>query len=122
MYAALAILLLLHGLAHLVGFFGPWGLANSPVPQGTLLAGRISTGMIGMRIVGLLWLGGSLAFTIAAFGVLRHAPWWPAFTFGAAVASLLLCIVNLPQAKLGIPINVAIILVLLLTHSEVVTP
>jgi hypothetical protein len=125
MYIAFAILLLLHGFAHLVGFFGPWGLANSIAPQGTLLAGRISTGMTGMtgmRIVGVLWLGGSLVFTVAAFGVLRHASWWPAFTFGAAVASLLLCILNLPQAKLGIPINIAIILALLVTHSEVVTP
>lgn len=122
MYIAFAILLFLHGFAHLVGFVGPWGVANSVTPQGTLLAGRISTGMIGMRIVGVLWLGGSLAFTLAAIGVLRHATWWPAFTFGAAVASLLLCILNLPQAKLGIPINIVIILVLLLTHSEVVTP
>lgn len=122
MYVAFAILLLLHGFAHLVGFVGPWGLANSVAPQGTLLAGRISTGVIGMRIVGLLWLGGSLAFTLASIGVLRHASWWPGFTFGAAVASLLLCIVNLPQAKVGIPINIAIILALLVTHSEVVTP
>jgi hypothetical protein len=78
--------------------------------------------MIGMRIVGVLWLSGSLVFTVAAVGVLRHAPWWPAFTFGAAVASLLLCILNLPQAKLGIPINIAIILALLVTHSEVMAP
>jgi len=122
MYVAFAILLLLHGFAHLVGFVGPWGIANSIAPQGTLLAGRLSTGMIGMRIVGILWLGGSLVFTIASVGVLRHAAWWPSFTFGAAVASLLLCILNLPQSKLGIPINIVIILALLVTHSEVVIP
>lgn len=29
---------------------------------------------------------------------------------------------NLPQAKLGIPINIAIILALLATHSEVMAP
>lgn len=122
MYVTFAILLLAHGFAHLVGFVGPWGMASSAAPQSALLAGRISAGVVGMRIVSVLWLGGSLAFTAAAIGVLRHAPWWPGFTFGAAVASLLLCILGLPQARLGIPINIAIILVLLLTHSEVVTP
>ncbi|SRR6266542_179938 len=121
MYVVFALFLLLHGFAHLVGFAGPWGLASSVTPQSTLLAGRIPTGMAVMRIVGIFWLGGALVFTIAAVGVLRHTAWWPAFTFGAAVASLLLCILNLPQAKLGIPINIAIVLAILLTHSELVT-
>jgi hypothetical protein len=34
----------------------------------------------------------------------------------------LLCILNLPQSKLGIPINIVIVLALLVTHSEVVIP
>jgi hypothetical protein len=122
MYIAFALLLLFHGFAHLVGFVTPWGLAtNGPAPT-TLLAGKLTVGSTVMRALGIIWLGGSLAFTLAAVGVLRHAAWWPAFTFGAAVASLLLCILNLPQAKIGIPINIAIILAVLLTHAEVVKP
>lgn len=122
MYTAFATLLLLHGLAHLVGFVGPWGLSSSVEPQSTLLAGRISIGVVGMRALGLFWLGGALAFTAAAVGVLRHAAWWPSFTFGAAVASLILCVLSLPQSKIGIPVNVAVIVMLLLTRPEVVTP
>jgi predicted anti-sigma-YlaC factor YlaD len=121
MYIIFALLLLMHGFAHLVGFAGPWGLANGIPGQSTLLAGRVSTGTTVMRVIGALWLGGSLAFTLAAVGVLRHASWWPSFTFGAAVASLILCILNLPQSKIGIPVNIAIILAVLLTHAEVVT-
>ena len=119
MYPLIAIFLLLHGLAHLVGFVGPWGLSNSVQPQSSLLAGRISIGMIAMRTLGIFWLGGALAFTVAAVGVLRHAPWWPAFTFGAAIGSLLLCILSIPESKVGIPINVAIIVTMLLSHPEV---
>ena len=121
MYVVFALFLLLHGFAHLVGFAGPWGLATSQPPQTTLLAGRISMGATSMRIIGVIWLGGSLAFTLAAVGVLRHAAWWPSFTFGAAVASLLLCIISLPESKIGIPVNIAIIAAVLLTHADVVT-
>lgn len=77
--------------------------------------------MMEMRALGIFWLGGALAFTVAAVGILRHAPWWPAFTFGAAIGSLILCILSLPQSKVGIPINVAIILTMLLAHPEVAT-
>lgn len=121
MYVAFALLLLLHGFAHLVGFVGPWGLATSVPSQSVLFAGRLSAGATVMRVLGVLWLGGSLVFTLAAVGVLRHASWWPSITFGAAIASLILCIVSLPQSKIGIPVNIAIILAVLLTHSEVVT-
>jgi hypothetical protein len=93
---------------------------NGPAPT-TLLAGKLFVGTTVMRALGVIWLGGSLAFTLAAVGVLRHAAWWPSFTFGAAVASLMLCILNLPQSKFGIPVNIAIILAVLLTHAEVVT-
>jgi hypothetical protein len=121
MYILISVFLILHGLAHLVGFAGPWGLASSLAPQTTLLGGRMPIGALGMRVVGVFWLGGALAFTIAAVGVLRHAAWWPSFAFGAAIGSLLLCALSLPQAKLGIPINIAIIAGLLLTRPEVVT-
>jgi len=119
MYAAFAAFLLLHGFAHLVGFVGPWRLSNSVQPESTLLAGRISIEMSGMRALGMFWLGGALAFTVAAVGVLRHAPWWPAFTFGAAIGSLVLCVLSIPQSRIGIPINVAIIVTMLLTHLPV---
>jgi len=81
MYILFAVFLLLHGFAHLVGFVGPWGLSSSVQLQSTLLAGRISIGMMELRAIGIFWLGGALAFTAAAVGIMRHAPWWPAFTF-----------------------------------------
>jgi hypothetical protein len=114
MYIAIAIFLALHGFAHLVGFVGSWGLTTNITPQVALLDGRIAMGTAGIRIVGVFWLIGAAVFAIAAFGVLRHAAWWPTLTLYAAVGSLLLSILGLPEAKLGIPVNIVIIAGLLL--------
>lgn len=116
MYIAFAIFLFLHGFAHLVGFAGPWGVGGMTKPYGELLGGRIPTGLGGMRIVGLFWLLGTLAFTAAAVGLLRHSPWWPAVTLVAAAGSLILSILGLPESRLGIPINIVILGVLILTQ------
>ena len=121
MYGGLAIFLLLHGLAHLVGFLTPFGLGGAAPIQSSMLAGRVAIGVVPMKALGILWLGGATAFTIAAFGVWHRAPWWPSFTFGTAVASLILCILSFPQSKIGIPINVALIIGLLMAHREVVS-
>lgn len=116
MYIVFAVFLLLHGFAHLVGFAGPWGLSSTTSTQGELLAGRIPTGLVGMRIVGIFWLLGTLAFTAAAVGVVRHSPWWPAVTLVAAGGSLALSILGLPNSRLGIPINIVIISALILAQ------
>jgi hypothetical protein len=120
MYGGLAIFLLLHGMAHLVGFMTPWGIAGGAPVQSSLLAGRISIGIVQMKALGIFWLGGATAFTIAALGVWHQASWWPSFLFGTAIASLVLCILSYPQSKVGIPINLALIIGLLMTHREVV--
>jgi len=116
MYIVFAVFLFLHGFAHLVGFAGPWGVAGMMKPYGELLGGRIPTGLVGMRIVGIFWLLGTLAFAAAALGVLRHSPWWPAVTLVAAVGSLVLSILGLPESRLGIPINIVIISALILAQ------
>lgn len=121
MYIALAAFLIIHGLAHMVGFVGPWGLSPATTsPPSTLFIGHVTLGETAMRTLGVFWLGGVFAFLIAAFGVLHHSPWWPAFTFGAAIGSLLLCAIALPVTKLGLAANVAIIVGVLLAHPEVV--
>jgi hypothetical protein len=109
MYIALAVFLVLHGFAHLVGFVGPWGLAASVAPQTALLDGRIPMGLAAMRVVGVVWAIIAAAFVIAAVGVVRQTAWWPSFTIAIAIASLVMSVLGFPQAKIGIAINVAII-------------
>lgn len=104
----LAVFLLAHGAAHLVGFFGAW----SP-KRATVIGNRIALGASWLRLVGLLWLAGALLFSVAALGTVANAAWWPAFTMGLAGASLTLCILQLPATRFGLALNIALIALLL---------
>jgi hypothetical protein len=111
-----ALVLLVHGVANLVGFVVPWRLATLPeVPyRSTILGGRLEVGDTGVRALGVLWLVAALAFAAAAAGVLLHASWWRPLSMAVAVVSLALCVTGWPDAKIGIPVNVAIIAVLVI--------
>lgn len=116
MYIVLALFLLLHGIAHFVGFVGTWGLSDKIALQTALLDGRISMGPGAMRVVGALWLIAGVTFAVAAVGALRHTSWWPALTLGVAIGSLVLSIFGMPEARAGVAINVFIIAGLLLAQ------
>jgi hypothetical protein len=125
MYAAFAVFLVLHGFAHLVGFVGSWELAASVPPQNALLAGRIPLSLASMRWVGIFWAIIALAFVIPAVGIMRQTPWWPAATLIVAFASLVLCVLGLPQAKVGAIVDVVIIagvLLMLWSNGGVTIP
>lgn len=109
MYIAFGVLLVLHGFAHLVGFAGSWGLSSNIVPQTHLLNGRIPLGLEAMRLIGILWAVLAAAFVFAAVGVTRQESWWPTATIGVAFASLVMCVLGLPEAKLGVILNILII-------------
>ena len=109
----LAALMVYHGLAHSVGFAEAWQL----VPQGppyktTILAGRLNLGDAGIRVTGILWLATGVAFLVAAIAAAVGLPWWDSFALVIAVVSLLLCAVELPEARLGLVINLAIVAML----------
>ena len=52
MRIALAILMALHGIAHVVGFLAPWQLTEGMPYKTTVLAGRWDLGATGIRAVG----------------------------------------------------------------------
>jgi hypothetical protein len=111
----LSIVFIAHGIAHLVGFVVPWGLwevKDAPYKT-TLLAGRIEVGNIGIRAFGLLWLVAALAFIIAGIAGFAGQLWWP-FAAGAAVFSLVLGVLGLPETRIGVVVDVAILILLIL--------
>ncbi|HTP24419.1 MAG TPA: hypothetical protein VMK12_02015 [Anaeromyxobacteraceae bacterium] len=116
MRIVIAIVLLAHGVAHLVGFVVPWRLATLPdVPyRSTILGGRIEVGDIGVKALGVLWLIAALAFAAAGAEVLWHASSWRSHVIVAATASLALCIAGWPDARIGVAVNVALIAMLAL--------
>jgi len=118
MRAAFAAFLLLHGIAHLVGFLLPWGLIPAPppdaapLPQVNVLFGRVTLGDTTARWLGVLWLIAALAFAVVAIGVWRQTPWSRPALVGVALVSLALSIAWWPTARLGVLINAAILLML----------
>ena len=105
----LSIFLALHGVAHLVGFVGPWGLASTFPQHTSLFGGRIPLGAGGMKAMGILWLVTGLMFMAAAAAGIANAPWVTTLIIVAAIPSLLLGLSFMPAARIGVAINVAIL-------------
>ena len=109
-----AAILLAHGLAHLVGFVGPWRL-NPRVPyKTTILAGRIDLGNLGSKIVGLLWLLLAIDFALVAWGASAGAAWWPLAAVATALISLVLCLLAWPDSMLGAFVNIGIVVIIVI--------
>lgn len=111
MRIALAVVLAIHGIAHLVGFIGSWHLdASGGIPyRTTLLAGHVDVGDTGIRAVGILWLMMAIAFVVAAIGTAMGVDWWVKAVAVIATASLALTILQLPEARIGLVVNLAIL-------------
>ena len=110
----LAFLLVAHGIAHLVGFVSSWKVATlAEVPyKTTVFSGHLDVGDAGIRVMGLLWLLAALAFLITAVGVATETGWAVRFTLVAVIASLLLCVAGWPDARIGVAVNVGLLLLL----------
>ena len=120
MRIALGILMGLHGIAHLVGFVGSWQLAGaaSNIPyKTTLLSGRLHFGGAGVRAMGMFWLITAVVFLSVAVGALTSQSWWILGALGVLVFSLVLCIVALPETRIGIGVNLALLGLLLAGQS-----
>jgi hypothetical protein len=112
MRIALALFLFAHGLAHIVGFLGAWAPTRT-----TIIGDRIDLGAGWIKLVGVCWLLGAVLFAIAGFAVLMNATWWPTVTVSLAAASLVLCLLQLPETKFGVALNVALLAVLLIGRN-----
>ena len=115
-----AVLLLIHGFAHLVGFVVPWKLGKlEEMPyKTTLLGGRWDVGDAGIRGMGVLWLLVGLALfvlggTLALTGLLERDHLL-AFSF----ASTVLCILGWPDSKLGLVANAVIVALYFVSRSQ----
>ena len=118
----LAVLMLVHGGAHLPGFLSEWRLAKlEGIPyRTTILAGRVDLGDSGIRVVGALWLAAAIAFWVAGVAAFGNWPGWIPAAIGITLGSLLLSLVELPEARIGVAVNLAILAGLLVANRLVV--
>ena len=115
---ALAMLLVMHGVAHLPGVVGAWRLAPlAEIPvHTTVVAGRFDVGERGMRLLGIGWLVAAVLFWIVAAGVVGRDAWWVPTAAATAVLSLVLSVLELPYARIGVVVNL-LLLALLVVRS-----
>lgn len=111
MRIAAAIYLLVHGICHFVGFVVPRkivAMKDEPYKT-TLLAGNLDVGHAGVRVIGILWLLTLVGLIASGVGAIARTPWWQGTSFWFAVASLGLCILGLPGARIGIAANLLVL-------------
>jgi hypothetical protein len=110
------MLMTLHGIAHLVGFVGSWWPAalRDYVYKTTVIGGLVDIGDGGIRLVGLAWLAAAIAFiTVASLALANRPVWIPLAPLGVSVTSLLLCIIGWPAARIGLGVNAALLVAIL---------
>ena len=100
----LAALLLAHGVAHIVGFLRAWAPTRT-----TIIGNRIDLGAGWIKLIGLLWLFGALGYAVASIATLANVGWWPPFALGLASASMVICLLQLPETKFGVVLNAVLI-------------
>jgi hypothetical protein len=109
----LGMVLLLHGLVHLIGFVVPWRLVDLSeegfVYKTTLLSGSLDLGAVGIQVVGALWLLAAIAFVAAALGLFLRRPWTVRLLAVAASFSLLLTLLDYSVAYAGAYLNLALL-------------
>ena len=109
-----ALVLVLHGLIHLIGTTVYSRLAEIQgfTYKTTLLGGRLDLGEAGMRIFGVLWVLPAVGFVLAAFALLQGWDWWRNMLLGATLLSLGLTSLDWSVAFAGAVVNVAILVLL----------
>jgi pimeloyl-ACP methyl ester carboxylesterase len=115
MRALFVAALLLHALAHLVGFLVPWKLVTPrgrPAEAMQLFGGRVALGTTGARAFGIVWLLAGLGFAWIVIGWWRGQPWAGAALIAIVLGSLLLTAIWWPTARIGFLLNVGILLAL----------
>ena len=117
MYAILALVLLVHGAAHVVAFLAPFGLLRGPAPaRPALFDGRMEIGAVTGKVIGAGWIATAVAFFMASAAVWMHASWWLPYTAGVACVSLVLSALCCPESKAGVPLNLILLVFLVAAY------
>jgi hypothetical protein len=121
-----ALVLLGHGVGHLMGFMESWtsinvGFTDKP----WIFGGKYMMDSTVGKTFGILWLVALALFVGSAFGVLTGDTWWRTLAIIGSVVSLVGIIPWWNTVMLGVKagalLDVAILLVLLFSQGEPIT-
>ena len=115
MKIALAIFLMAHGIAHMVGFIVYWQISDfeEMTYKTTILNGKVDIKDYGIRIVGIFWLLLALAFIFNGIVLIIGLSFWETLTLYISIISLIFCIICLPDSKIGVAVNIIILIFIL---------
>jgi hypothetical protein len=108
---AFAILLVLHGLIHLMGttVYMKLGQIQGLPYKTTLLGGRWDLGERGIRVFGALWMLPAVGFVLAGAALFVNHPAWGSFAIVSCVVSLVLTLLDVRAAFAGAILDVLIL-------------
>jgi hypothetical protein len=98
----------LHGLAHLVGVKGIWGIGTEITDTSTYLGGLDPHSAL-FIVLGGVWVAACVLFVAAAVGIVLCRSWWLPMAFAAAGISLVLCVLWRDAAIVGLVVNAVIL-------------
>jgi hypothetical protein len=111
-----AIVLIVHGLIHLMGTASYLKLTEiGELPyKTTLLNGSWDLGTKGIALFGVLWAVATVGFVAAGVAMIAGWSWWQPLLLGVTLFSLVLTALDYKVAYAGVIINVVILAVVLL--------
>ena len=106
-----SIVLVLHGLIHLMGTAAYLKLAVLPqLPyKTTVLDGRWDLGASGIAVYGGLWAIAAIGFIVAAVALLASWNWWQPLLIVVTLLSLALTALDWGVAYTGVIVNIVIL-------------
>lgn len=106
-----AVVLILHGLIHLLGTvtYMKLGAVQGLTYKTTLLGGRWNPGESGMAVYGAFWALAALGFLFAAIALLTDAQGWRLCLALTALFSLALTALDWQTASAGAILNLVIL-------------
>lgn len=109
----LIVIIVIHGLIHLIGGINELGIAKVEGLTGKTLIVVPDTVRIVLdtvRIVlGMIWFALVLLFLMSAVGLGINRSWWKTIAIGAVIVSQILIIIWWPDARFGTIANILII-------------
>ena len=107
----LSLYLILHGGIHILGFLAYFDLLKwDEITYSTrVLMGRIDLGYVGIRLLGIVWLVVMVMFIVAGIAAFSMPDWWFNLTLAATGLSMVLCILGLPDTRIGILANLVLL-------------
>ena len=115
-----ALVLGMHGLIHLMGFFAYWPLAIVPdlAYKTTILGRYVDLGSVGMRAFSILWLVPALGFFAVAIAMIGRWPRWQPVLLAVTLISFVVTALDWTVAFRGTIVDVVILLVFLVVSQS----